>query len=337
MICSHCGRELSEGALFCRYCGCRQKVQSAEPAQYDLGNEFQQSGWTEEYQEGEPEEVQVAFKQISDIQDAGQIARAISMAEELAESYPDSYSAWMMVGFTNIEWDDYDRAIFGFEKALRLKPKDSDALGLIGVCYFEKEEYRTALQYLDQALEQKSNDDFMHTAISSSLEAEGTDAAIQRCGRYVVVAEDKEAMNCELGRCYGVKAFSYFTPAQDGNFYITSKEALDNVKKYTAKALFLMTREDLCADHIKDMKEQMESCRISEERIFQGHLCRAAVFWSILGIIFTTFLPFPGILLLAYGIIGIPASRIPQWRVNWARLTPNYSYRLHNAVADLFR
>ena len=30
MICSHCGRELSEGALFCRYCGCRQLMTREE-------------------------------------------------------------------------------------------------------------------------------------------------------------------------------------------------------------------------------------------------------------------------------------------------------------------
>lgn len=318
MNCVNCGKQIADEAVFCRYCGSRQEEYNA--VELDVGLE----------------EFQNKLDQIVEAMETGQLARGVAIAETLAEAYPDSVPAWLMVGFVNAEWGDHDRAMFGFDKVLRLDPQNPDALGGMGMSLFEKGEYRKALQYLDKALAIQRDDELMYTAVAAVANIDSIDAAIRRCAQYVEVAEDREFLENKLGQCYVSKAFSYFTPANDGNSYLMSKDAVSNAKTYAAKALPLMTREDLTAGDVKDAKEMLESCKISENRIFQGHLCRAAVLWLILGVIVTSFLPFPGILFIIYGVIGIPASRVPQWRVNWAQCYPGVRYRLHNAIIDLF-
>ena len=166
MNCVNCGKQIADEDVFCRYCGSRQEEYNA--VELDVGLE----------------EFQNKLDQIVEAMETGQLARGVAIAETLAEAYPDSVPAWLMVGFVNAEWGDHDRAMFGFDKVLRLDPQNPDALGGMGMSLFEKGEYRKALQYLDKALAIQRDDELMYTAVAAVANIDSIDAAIRRCAQY---------------------------------------------------------------------------------------------------------------------------------------------------------
>lgn len=342
VYCEKCGKPILETAKFCKYCGSLQ-----EPEEELHGNSNPE-GESESYDverpnmnfarsRNEEDDLSAASDRIFELHDSGQLARAITMAEELAEKYPDEDRAWVLVGIMNAEWGDLNRAMYGYDKAIRINPGHGGALGEMGMCLFQNEQYREAVEYFDRSLKIQETENYMYTAVAAVANISGTDAALQKCNEYLKTAEKREMLENKLGQIYTAKAFDCFIHVDENQSYLVSKESVTAARSYLTQALRLMTREDICSGDIQDAKRMLDACNISEERIFQGYLCRKAVTLTIIGAILMAAAPAVGIFILGYGIIGIVACRIPQWRVNRILMYNERRPTLFKAIMDLIR
>lgn len=67
-------------------------------------------------------------------------------------STEDSYQSWIKVAESHKELNHYDRAIAAGHEALKLAPEWPDAYFIIGLCYYELEDYDRCLEWLQMGM-----------------------------------------------------------------------------------------------------------------------------------------------------------------------------------------
>lgn len=359
MICIHCGKEIPDGAIFCRHCGEEQSgpVRETSPSQNKKveekkvdekppadSNDNKKPDKNDEEEKKEPVPVKTDHKAEKDANidkaieliEQKSLARAITFTEDLIEQWPDEADYWALNGKANEEWGDLDKAINSYKQTLRLNPQQVFALNNLGACLFEREEFEESYYYFTESAKCVPDVEVCFSAVAALVNFKGLDAAIDQCLEYLEIVEDKERLNYKLAQCYSDKALSYFVPGIDGDKYLIEKEAVKQAREYVLKALYAIPDKEEYEEDKALYRQILSSCNDSEAKVFQGFLCKKAVIWTVIGAIFLLFAPAIGVFIAAFGIIGIVASRVPQWRVNYAVMNPGFRYGLIKAIGDLF-
>ncbi len=82
----------------------------------------------------------------------------IEKANNIAKKTTENYLVRFYSGIINYDNKKYDTAIKEFEEALNLMPLDTKSLFFIGVSYYEKNDNKKAIEYLEKALKIEKND-----------------------------------------------------------------------------------------------------------------------------------------------------------------------------------
>lgn len=293
------------------------------------------------------------YAQVFDLIDKGRTAEAMDLAQQLVDANMSNESAWFAYACAKKSWGDITLAIKGFEQTVAINPKF--VLGYQGLAeiYGDKEDFETAIQYLDKALEiEPLNADIMYYKVMAVVDLHGVEAAIQLCKQYIENAEEKIQLQNLLGCLYVDKAekllvdvpensdepqsdsvlcFISLVDIETAQQLCTSAQALltldeEFYKKYKSRANFIL---NVCADDLKVNRWSKVSWVIA------CMVTTFVVYYVLLGIFQFISQPIATIFGMA-GIIApwfcIPASRFPQYQINYAVYTGSYPWKFKNTT-----
>jgi tetratricopeptide (TPR) repeat protein len=89
-------------------------------------------------------------------------------AMDAADRNPGNYEAQMTAAATFYQAEAYDRAVVYLERALKLKPADTDALTAMGDTKYDLGDYAEAAKFYERSLEQKPNDINVQTDLGNT-------------------------------------------------------------------------------------------------------------------------------------------------------------------------
>jgi len=83
--------------------------------------------------------------------DSGEYEAAIQLTLEIIISKNNYRDAWIVMGYSYLNTNEYNNAINALEQAKDLDPKKPEALFFLGVAYFANEEIDKAITYIEKA------------------------------------------------------------------------------------------------------------------------------------------------------------------------------------------
>ncbi len=84
-------------------------------------------------------------------------------------AFPDRDLGYFYRGFAKEKLNDIAGARADFETVIRIDPKDEDALGNLGITYFNEEKYKTAYEFLIKAVEYNPNNQINLSILGRTL------------------------------------------------------------------------------------------------------------------------------------------------------------------------
>ncbi len=116
----------------------------------------------------------------------------IEKASSIATRSSEKYLVRFHSGLINYDNKKYDLAIKEFEEALELMPLDTKSLFFIGVSYYEKNNNKKAIEYLERALKLKENDPEINNLLAYvySIEKVNLDKAHSLVDKALIIKPD---------------------------------------------------------------------------------------------------------------------------------------------------
>ncbi len=101
----------------------------------------------------ESQPAQTAVDQIIDLYNKGQLEQTISLAENLAEQYPDTQILYEILGAAYLSLENNNKTIENYQKLLKINPDHTDAYNNIGRALFEQGMFDQAIESYQKAIE----------------------------------------------------------------------------------------------------------------------------------------------------------------------------------------
>ncbi|MCX7820404.1 MAG: tetratricopeptide repeat protein [Brevinematales bacterium] len=116
----------------------------------------------------------------------------ISKANGIARKANEKYLVLFHSGLINYDNKKYDMAIKNFEDALEFMPLDTKSLFFIGVSYYEKNDNKKSIEYLERALKLKENDPEINNLLAYvySIEKINLDKAHNLVDKALIIKPD---------------------------------------------------------------------------------------------------------------------------------------------------
>jgi protein O-GlcNAc transferase len=150
------------------------------------------TAWPDPFQE-KVNELQVgkqtALARATSLLNQGHYPEAIRLLQQTVQDYPDSATAWVMLGSANIGGKDLPAAEQALRKATELGPDVPDAQFYLGVALFLQKKHQAAAPCFRKATELKPDFARAHFDLGHCLRAQGDDAG--------AIAAFRAAVHCQ--------------------------------------------------------------------------------------------------------------------------------------------
>ena len=291
------------------------------------------------------------YDQVFDLIDEGRTAEAMDTAQKLVDSNMANAAAWFAYACAKKAWGDTALAVKGFEQSIAINP--DFVPGYIGLAeiYGDNKDFETAIQYLDKALEiEPLNAEVMFDKILAVSDLHGTKEAAQLCMEYIEKAEEKTQLQNLLGFLNVDQAKNlmfdipdnFDDPQSDTTACFISLKDIESARQLCASAKTLLTLKDELyedckkeADFILNVcAEDLKVHRWSKASgIIMCMVTTFIIYYVLLGVFQFISEPLAAVFGFA-GIIApwfcIPASRFPQYQINYALYTGTYPWKFKN-------
>ena len=116
---------------------------------------------------------QTAVDQTVDLYNQGKLEQTVSLAESLAEQYPNAQILYDILGAAYIGLGNADKTIASYQKALQLNPNHTDAYNNLGLVFYEQGKYSEAVDSYRKAVELEPSFADAHYNLGNALKQAG--------------------------------------------------------------------------------------------------------------------------------------------------------------------
>ena len=281
-----------------------------------------------------PKEYEDMVIDISNLMTSKRAAEAMQSAQILLDNNMSNEIAWMIYALAKDTWGDRELAKKGFEQAIAINPKFAAALNEYGFFYVRSEDYNTAIDYFNRALEcDEKNQQYMRDVAYCLMFTDSYDAAIEKCKYFISVADNKTYLENVLAEIYveccsecvvdvPVNVNDPSQGTEPGFIYLND---IREVRKHCLEAKELLT-----LDSFSETKEKCESllalCDDNEFNTFRLKKWPYLIFHTLI-----TFIIYGFISVITWGI-GVPfliiatyanikGDYFPMYMINYAYYT----------------
>ena len=116
---------------------------------------------------------QTAVDQTVDLYNQGKLEQTVSLAESLAEQYPNAQILYDILGAAYIGLGNADKTIASYQKALQLNPNHTDAYNNLGLVFYEQGKYSEAVDSYRKAVQLEPSFADAHYNLGNALKQAG--------------------------------------------------------------------------------------------------------------------------------------------------------------------
>ncbi|MGA2707562.1 MAG: tetratricopeptide repeat protein [Steroidobacteraceae bacterium] len=149
-------------------------------------------------------------RQVERMMIQGQWNEALALARSLTERYPKRGYGWKALGAMLAGQKDVAGALVAMQTAVRLNPRDTEALRNMGVTFYQEERYAESEQTLRRALEVDQNSAAVHNDLGVTLSAQSrVGEARTHYRRAIALSSHESTADSDLPRSNLLLGLSY--------------------------------------------------------------------------------------------------------------------------------